>query len=197
MHKSSCNVTHIPIISAAKKYTNMLDISTQSYFILKVLQPTWLYLTIIQKSKRGKSKSLKDRSYWYGNLSLIVLEASQNCAENSNANLSTDKFLSNLNSEKTKCIKNENYSTDEKMNQNRNGNSNECRNETENRMKRIQNNKEIKYQFGEVLGCTFSGSVRASSSVELQLLLGMYVCLCPCVCLCLCLCLCPYVFECG
>lgn len=49
-------------------------LSPRSHFLLTVTQPTWLYLTLIQPSKRGRMFSLSDRQYWYSTLSLIVAQ---------------------------------------------------------------------------------------------------------------------------
>lgn len=45
-----------------------------STFILTIVDPTWLFLTIIQKTKRGRFITTEDRNYWYSAISFVVLK---------------------------------------------------------------------------------------------------------------------------
>ena len=145
----------------------MLDISTQSYFILRITQPTWIYLTIIQKTKRGKNRLEKFRNYWYGSLSLVVLE------------LPPQRFSNNMSRTPNNCVKNKTtlqYSKCTSKTEFENSVEKETSSKEQIKMKNTLKEGGASHQFGDVIGGTFSGSVRASSSVELQLLPGGYEC---------------------
>jgi hypothetical protein len=43
-------------------------------FRMTLLEHTWLYLTAIQRSKRGRYRTAEDRQYWYQSIGLVVFE---------------------------------------------------------------------------------------------------------------------------
>jgi hypothetical protein len=49
------------------------DISTSTYYIATVREPTWAYFSLFQRSKRGRHVTAQDRQYWYAALSLLLL----------------------------------------------------------------------------------------------------------------------------
>ena len=168
--QSSRNISYNPSIFPKKHNFNMFDISTKSYFILRIKQPTWIYLTIIQKTKRGKNRSEKLRSYWYGSLSLVVLELSPQQFPNKTSRSSND-FVENKTS-----LQNNKYAKEMKFENAENSTENEKIMKDPIEMEKTVKEECGYHHFGNVIGGTFSGSVRASSSVELQLLPGGYWC---------------------
>ena len=159
--QSSKNNSYNPYALPKKGFLNMLDISTQSYFILRITQPTWIYLTIIQKTKRGKNRSEKFRNYWYGSLSLVVLELPPQQLSNNMSRTPNTTFQYNKYTNKTEF---------------ENSVEKEMSSKDQIKMKNKVEEGGAFPKFGDVIGGTFSGSVRASSSVELQLLPGGYKC---------------------
>ena len=52
------------------------NLRCQSFFQLMVYQSTWLYITIHQKTKRGKHTVRSDNTrYWYSDMSMILLDS--------------------------------------------------------------------------------------------------------------------------
>lgn len=49
-----------------------------SYFRLTVRRPTWTYLTLLQKTKRGKHRTGTDHRYWYSSLCMLVRSCTWN-----------------------------------------------------------------------------------------------------------------------
>lgn len=62
------------VLSNSKIVSKVFDISTENFFIFTVFEPTWTYLSLIQKTKRGKNRSTAHRSYWYSSLAITVFE---------------------------------------------------------------------------------------------------------------------------
>jgi hypothetical protein len=159
------------IYPVPKKQNTPYCISTDSYFTLTVLDRTWLYVTLIQKSKRGKSKSVTDRTYWYSSLSCIIFEITEY-------------------PESVKCESKSRNNINRTNVQNTSGDSETNFNNGENKKwpKFDENNHEkneiIKSgeRLGNVVAYSFAGAVRDSPPVELQLPPGVCVCVCVCVC---------------
>jgi len=61
--------------------TGRLD--CENSFIMTVIEPTWLYVTVIQKSKRGRFRTAEDRRYWYRPICVAVIDDSPDITEES------------------------------------------------------------------------------------------------------------------
>jgi hypothetical protein len=154
------------IYPAPKKQNTPYCISTDSYFTLTVLDRTWLYVTLIQKSKRGKSKSVTDRTYWYSSLSFIIFEITEYSE--------SVKYESRNNTKRTNV---QNTSGDYETNFN-NGENKKWQKFDENNHEKNDIIKSGK-RLGNVVAYSFAGAVRDSPPVELQLPPG--VCVHACV----------------
>ena len=151
-------------IPSPKSQNTPYCISADSHFTLTVLDRTWLYVTIIQKSKRGKSKSVTDRTYWYSSLSVIIFEIIGIVPE-------SVKEENRTNSDRNIDKETEVYD----MTNSHNG-------ENKKWVKCGENNRggkdNVKYgkRLGNVVAYSFAGAVRDSPPMELQLPPGVCVC---------------------
>jgi hypothetical protein len=136
-----CNDSNKTALSNSKIANNVFDISTENFFIFTVFEPTWIYLSLIQKTKRGKNRSIAHRSYWYSSLAITVFEIENEILTGN------DVFYDSYN----------NHNND---NDNDNGNDNNFNN---------NNNKRKYMRLGEYVACSCHGSVRDSPPLELQL----------------------------
>ena len=65
----------------------------QSSFELVALDPTWIYLSVIQKTKRGRFITKEDRNYWYQAMSIVVLKSLDGASEISHSERMIDHGL--------------------------------------------------------------------------------------------------------
>ena len=132
-------------LSNSKIVNNVFDISTENFFIFTVFEPTWIYLSLIQKTKRGKNRSIAHRSYWYSSLAVTIFEIENEILTEN------DVFYNSYNNHNNK---NDN---DNNVNDSKNQNN-------------INNNNKRKYmRLGEYVACSCHGSVRDCPPLELQL----------------------------
>ena len=168
-------------------YTNsVFDVSTENFFIFTVSKPTWIYLSLIQKTKRGKARTDEDRKYWYSTLALVITEINQDIKIEYNSN--SLSMSSRMNSKSTE-------------NQGKDPTSTSTSTST-------CDNVAQSHHLGNLVAYGFDGAVRDSTPIELQLPPGVYpsirllcvyvrVCMYVCAYLRVSMYACMYVFECA
>ena len=64
-------------------FTQPKELGCQSSFQMTVVDNTWLYISLIQKNKRGKFITAEDKKYYYSAISFVVVKEKQceNCVD--------------------------------------------------------------------------------------------------------------------
>lgn len=171
------------IIPSQRIVNNVFDVSTENFFIFTVFEPTWIYLSLIQKTKRGKNRSIAHRSYWYSSLAITVFELENEILTEKNVlyhtNLEAKTTLNkNENAKSSHFIKSNliDISCDSTVNEDNMTNFSHPNDryakmiQSNNKINKNNNNSNSKsMRVGEFVACSCHGSVRDSPPLELQL----------------------------